>query len=888
MCLCEEAFQTALDRGLLAATVDIAARPCPDGYCVSAMQTEWLNQFALRFPLNRELRRDSARKIQIYRWFAAAKEEIPDAVERFWRPGGDIGTAYFCTVRRGTSQGYVCTIRVLDDGKQDHRFDGDDAFRKAIEWARSFVAQQIGVGAASERVRCASVEVEKQKERPEDHGERFEDRSVALAALVAFFSLAARLPVLPDRVFTGVPAESMRDVAPPSADTLLHKLQAVKGLGKHARLIAPPGSGLELPPLEANAWLLECNWRGALQEGLGKEEFRCVEDELIHSTHLLSPRHDVTSGLLRDVLLAILFTAGEDGLSLYEMDLCFDRLRVHYTDLNQFSTAIRGEMQRLQRAGVVTQDEGRWRCKAALEEPSPLLLERVHLALAEVLERQGEAIRSVRHRVFLKDFDRVRVQLEALLSSTTRLAAVSRSVLDAARALPSLAPALFESLDASGRIPGRLLEIVLRCSSLRGPFPRLVRGWENCEDAVDRLFWLQSVTETVLHLLWILGASSLPEERGAPLAALLSELDRRPSLGILCNVLARIDHGEKSPIQQDVLASQNRANTFVKKWNKLLHHHSAWEDLSRLTEEELDRRSNELARETLSLLERLRNAGGVDGVTERVRLPSAEVIVEPGGSWLFRRGVLAGRVRYWSFDEMRWEQRVDGDTGLTTEAFPAHNTRTMPGLRALNLPLDFLPEPVACAVLQLRQEIPALRQLANIDHVFRTLLELALPDPGAAQQAVERAGWSVLRHKRSYLEAIQCDISATAWTGAYLREEENRRLAFELVGLLERMEHAAAPRAAWQPWIGWASSLLGELIRQSPWSRREFSLFMDTPSGVHSLLGLRARRVQQAIPGDLPPGTPWIHRDGAHVACKRFLDCRTASHRGHGNPGAGE
>jgi hypothetical protein len=153
MCVCDPVFLDASARGELTKAIDQADQICPDGFCVSAHRTEWLTQFALRFPLRRDLRGDVRRKQIVYRWFVAAREEIPDSIEWLWRPDGEIGVTCFCTVVQGSTEGRLHRLHVRPKlAGQPHELKADDGFRRALEWARDFVVNWLGPSPASDRV----------------------------------------------------------------------------------------------------------------------------------------------------------------------------------------------------------------------------------------------------------------------------------------------------------------------------------------------------------------------------------------------------------------------------------------------------------------------------------------------------------------------------------------------------------------------------------------------------------------------------------------------------------------------------------------------------------------------------------------------------------------
>lgn len=866
MCLCDPEFKAASERGLLPQAIDHAARSCPRGDCVSSEFADWISQFSLRFPFKRDLRGDKRRKLLVARWYLVSGEEIPDAVERFWRPDGEIGVAPFCTVQLGQAQGFIHALRASDEasGSADQGkvlIDGDAAFLEAIAWARQKIALWLGASPAAARVRLASVRL--------DHPHApFTGKSVALAALVAFASLALRLPVQPDLVFTGVPGSS--DLQPPESATLPTKLRATALRGSKARLIAPPGSRVGLAAPEARSVLLECSWQGALCEALGQPDFSVLEAEARHhGSRPVEAALRPAEEFLRDQVYACLFAAGTSGLSLYEVELCFDELRKTEPRLNEFSSSIRHELFQLQRLEVTVEQQERWTLHNPATLPLPLLLERSRQALATIHERQRNLLDALLQRLALHQPEQAARLLDDWLGdsdpegSRAALATGMGQLLAATRRNADLTRELENALSRTLRLPRHLLQVVLRCSALPAPFSSLAAVWAGCLQPPDRLFWLQAVTEAALHTLLLQGAPALLASASSPVASMLAEHARRPALGTLFRLTA-----------QSTAVAPPGAEQNARAWNRLLHHTGAWRELDQTTPAALDAACDRLALDTLELLARLALDG--DALVAQ-QMPHGttgehdpELQILPDGTWLFRRGVLDGQVRYWGWDRPTDARRTPGQVSTPVVLVdPTAQASSLCPFHEQNLPLDRLPTPIAQALLALRRETSPLLRLALIDESLHWLLRLAIPEASAAHNLAKNAGWAQARHKRSLLEAIQRDESATAALGAYLRAKPGGALAFRMVGVLERLEHAPGPLSSWGDWIDLASRLLAALMLASPWI--EGAELFGLPDGAPKptlFKGLRCRLAPppSLVPEPCSPGSIWVVHQGQVAA----------------------
>jgi len=866
VCLCEPKFRDASERGLLLKAISLADESCPAERCSDALRAEWLSQFALRFPLKRELRGQHSQKIAVCRWFATAQEEIPDAVERLWRPDGEVGVARFCTVRLGTDEGFVHVLRVLDgDTSRDTKAPVfEKNFGESIEWARRFIRQHFATGPAAERVLRARLQVDRP---PED----LQGGSVALAALVAFASLALRLPIQPDLVFTGVPGEGNTDVGIPARNTLAAKLRAVRAQGEKARLIAPTGSRRYLDATDGASVLLEHNWQEAICTALGEEDFDALHREASRPGPHAPARLQFSPEVLLSHVLATLFAAGSEGASFYELECClveWQRQDPRLIDLT--GNTLQNELRKLHDLGELSLEHARWKlCSSgeSREPPTPRSLELAHQALAEVHSRQGNLKAALASLLELSLHERAAQLLEAQIASSApdkddRRHELSRSLLELVQQAPRRLPSLLRVLDLARRVSSPLLCVVLRVGSMAAPLSSMALRWGDCTSGPERLLWLQAVTELTLHLLVLLQAQHGADASSKALSLKLQEHARRPSLGTLAVLVALLSPTPRAPLQ-----TQEAANRAINPWNNLLHGVGAWRNLNSMRPDDLEASTEQVAKVSLGLLELLEQLGGPaaavavpDGTTGP---QDPEGLALPDGTWLVRRGVINGQVRYWSFDQLRCDRRpVDDPSAALSPFSPSTYPESLPSLARQNLPLARLPTPIAEALLALKKGQPPLLQLAWLDEATQFLFRLALPDLQAAREAAEKASWPRLNHKRSQLEAILHDASKNAWLGAFLREETGRRRAFDLIEILEHLEHAPGPFSAWKDWLDLATRLLGALVQASPWVHQNLTLLGRTSGSLQPLrfIDLHPKPTTSPWPFPLPDdnGSLWI------------------------------
>lgn len=863
MCKCHADFTEADRRGDLARAVELGALPCPDKQrCSSAVMVDWLNQFAFRFPLSRALRGQPTLKAHVLRWYLTAREEIPDAVEQFWRPAGEVGAARFCVAHPSTHEGQVLTLRVLEEGTEltpgtlllgmdraSHELAPriDESFREAVEWSRKFFVDQFTHVPAATRVRRAVVLL--------DHAsERLTGPSVGLAALVAFSSLALRLPVRPDQVFTGVPVPERRDYGPVNPSTLPGKARAVQRLGPAARLVCPPGSTLGLQDLELRSVLADKDWRRAVCEALGLPDYQRIEDELRQPVPSVSTSSRAYEEVMQDAVRCCLQAAEEIGLDLYQLELCFDLLRRQDQRLGAFSTSsLTRELEQLRVASQASERQGRWRWQGPPEAALSLGHERARRALVEVWEQQGWLGHAARLLTTLRDHAAAARLLDPPLSSPTPAASVMPFL---ARLFPLLehgwsstefAAQLDQVFDRLQRLPRQLLKVALRCGRLPGPFASLARSWSRCLTLTDLLLWLQSATELTLHTLVALHPPHPP-------AAIFDEWShhwRRPSIGILARLVHR-----HVPGANQLLPRLQDADALAGPWNEVLHARGAWAALGEITPELLDDLSVRLI-PLLSLIPEREN--------DLLLALRPEHVQSVEGGWLYRRGEGQGQERFWSYDRMAVAFRP---VGVTNPPEPLRLTRFARASAPPNPPINFLPTPVAKALLDLRQAATADQRFFHLDDATRWLLELALPEASALRQAEKASGWGRSVHKRAILDAIlhvPADLSPS-WAGHYLQAPAARVAATELISLLERMEHGAPPLADWVPWLDEASTLLTDWLQLSPWTQpeRHFEILGRLPNedGTLQFAGKRPRpRREGAVP---PSEGVWLfHHQGA-------------------------
>lgn len=793
---------------------------------------DWLGQFALRFPYHRSLRNQREFKLLIGRWYSAAHEEVPDAVEQFWRPAGEVGVARFCVARPSTDEGHVLTLRAFEEGAEVNPAPPVDArFSQAIDYSRRFFTDRFASAPATTRVRRAVVQI--------DHvPESVEGPSVGLAALVAFVSLALRLPVTPEHVFTGVPDQSRNDYGPVDPGTLQNKVRAVQQMGSQMRLVCPPGTSRGLQDLDLRALLVERDWQRVVCEALGLPSFQKIEEELRQPVAGLAPLPRPHEEVIRDAVQNCLLAAEKSGLSLYSLEHCFDALRREDQRLDTFTTSsLVHELQQLELAGHTSQEQGYWRWQGQQAPLPSLSLERARRALALAWEKQGLSEQALRLRIQLQEYEVAANALDALASApaTAALTSFTALLLQHSRESSEFAAQLDRTLSQLKKLPQHLLRVVLRCGRLPGPFASLAARWPQCETRPDRLLWLQSVVEATLHTLVALTipADGYTEKDWAT-------YKRRPSLGTLAKLVQR-----HVPDAAALFPRQQKADDFTNLWNETLHHRGAWAQLEgSLTEEKIDR----LASWVLPLLALI--PGQEEELARDLNFSQCQVL---DGIWLYRRGEIDGAERFWAYDSLARASRPIGSQE-PPEFLPS------PGpAPSRNPPLDKLPTPVACAWKALRQAGSPLERLAAIDEAVCWLLELALPEPALLEAASRQSGWGSLKPKRSLLEVIlHVPGSHTApWAGRYLQASTCRETAYRLIALLERLEHGAPPLASWSPWIDEASSLLADWIEQSPWVQSHGSLLLlgrrPQDATTTQFEGLRARELKRG-PGDPPEG----------------------------------
>jgi hypothetical protein len=277
----------------------------------------------------------------------------------------------------------------------------------------------------------------------------------------------------------------------------------------------------------------------------------------------------------------------------------------------------------------------------------------------------------------------------------------------------------------------------------------------------------------------------------------------------------------------------------------------------------LETQTDQLAVGVLELLEGLHQLGGAALAQQAAGEADKEaLLVIAGDSWLLRRGLLDGKPRYWSFDRLRPEQPL---------AHP--QPRALSTLKQLNSPIDSFPTPLTLALLDLKRgELSATRHLVLLDEATHWLLRLAIPEVATLNAASVRAGGGHPRHKRSLLEAIQHDQSPHAFLGDYLRASPGRELAFELIGALERLEHAPGPLSGWGDLLTFATGLLGALLQASSWVQdtktdRALSL-VALPPTPWSFMGRPHRPTKGPA---ILPGEVWIQRGQDRILCGDWL-----------------
>ena len=159
---------------------------------------------------------------QVFEAYRLARVEVPDAVLRlFVAPEPRVGSASFPVVLLD-GRAHVGTLRTIAMALSSRSLAtiGDPAFTDAVESARRHVLVRC-TGAVKQRIRDAQWTILPALES----NAALADGSVALAAFVAFLSLALERAVAPAWVFSGVLRDGV--FAAPAASTFDEKLRAI-------------------------------------------------------------------------------------------------------------------------------------------------------------------------------------------------------------------------------------------------------------------------------------------------------------------------------------------------------------------------------------------------------------------------------------------------------------------------------------------------------------------------------------------------------------------------------------------------------------------------------------------------------------------------------------
>jgi hypothetical protein len=896
MCCCIPALKGAEAAGDVVRVVELLLEPCPRSSCPPSRRVERLNDFSKNHTHSRALVHADALRRGIAALYVEACELVPETVERLWRSEGEVGVAWFPVVTEDGTDGRVYALRaeLRGDGSERGRAEAHDqasdqgseqrldaSFREAIEAARVFTLRRFAHGPSVRRVGAARVRVLASPDA------RLTDGSVALAAFVAFASIALGATVRASRAFSGVLVDG--DFVFPHAGTIPAKLAATAHHGQFKHLVCPSTRKPDvLPAAGHESLLLTCNWQGVLAEAFNRS-FPELEAEISaelplplgpgSSIELVSPADDARE----ERLLSLIVAAGAWGLAPYDLERAIELPGVWPERVSFAGGHVERICRRLEATGQI-RSRDQVLVAAAPGRGSTRQLELAHQALARLRAAQGELAGQATHLVALGQWHQAAGCVTAALAQGGIPAAAGVIGQLVQQGKPGLPGPFCEAI--RGLKPPSLLALSLCWSSLPGPFTALCVRLSRCIDPLDRLFLLQAAAELLLHMLAaaVLSAGRVAGPSGEPSGDVLEpDYLLRPSLGILLKAAMRLrraprDAGAGAGAADLATVLQPVARQVPPRLdavlNQLIHHHGGWLELRDLPEKQVDAEIEKLAASLLPAFDALARlhpslragdaAGAAELVAGGVALPlGAHVALTDGGA-LFYRGLIDGVVRYWAFDEPSvfhaaapWDAGSDVFSSKAPppvrRAVPTHFP--LPARRAL--PINDLPQPIARSMVASRVADGGVAQLACLDAAFGALLRLAV----AAELQGLPAAVSVVRRgmvtKRHLLDVLTAPAGlSTSSLGRYLRDGGGREGAASLLDMLERLEHAPGPVSAWSQLVERARSLLTDLLLGSPFvvdpSCRLVGVGEASPQRC-VLHGLEARPHRQPAP-DPPPG----------------------------------
>jgi hypothetical protein len=727
--------------------------------------------------------------------FAEARCRLTPEVEVLWHPDDRrVGVATF-PVACSEAGALFGSVREIAVGAEPGRHGPSEvAFSRSVERARSAAMRAVG-GARGRSLADLTYRIV--PDVPSNAA--IEGGSCGLAAFVAFLSHATGIPISDRYAFTGTFTDEVLRLAEPPRETLPLKLAALRERPRVDLLFSAAsfdtkGSKVELCE-ERDALVIA--WRvlgrrlGEIGAGVEESDELSLRVRAIQAA-ALSP---VSASTIERALYVADAWPTPSSLQGVVLDEILDRIaETKIVDRVRVDRAHRALFS-LARAKDAPGD---------LEAALPL-----HAFMSGAKDEAKRALSSIAAK-------------GRVTESLANLRAVSRARSEnEARDL---------SRGLEGSASAKLVEIAFWLERCPAPFPSLVSRLERSDGALDRLLWVQSACELLLHLFTALSMASDPrgdEERRAKLA-------ERPSLGELFGEAFALAASESAlgRSARSVLLGREEAGRrgveralailrerVLEPLNRRLHRLGRWE-ASAPPEEELF----EIASSLAPIFERLAAffadyALSIEGERCTLRSRSGEVsdlsalVIPANGDLVFHRGLIDGRARFWSFS-----------TGAVRYAGLPDREDLLAAASGAVLPVQLFPLPISRSLIELRGAERQSLDVLDLLHAADTIVECTLRLVWFAcfDRANPRGAtvWLPRATKRAIFAQILA-IEAKPISEDLVRSSHE---VLAIIDSLERLEHATPPLSDHRERVVRLGRAITDLLSRSPWARGELAL----------------------------------------------------------------